>query len=66
MTSADLTPFAAAEIAYERAIKSDEVAGARKLEGILGGNGEWTAEVAFAQWQAEMAALGFPEYNDES
>lgn len=54
-----MTSFEAAEIAMDRAVASPETAGARKLEGILGGNGEWTAEVAYREWQKEMGALGF-------
>lgn len=59
-------PFAAAELAMERAMESEEVKGAQKLESILGGNGEYTSEVAFQVWQTEMANLGFAEYANEA
>lgn len=57
-----LTPFAAAELAFDRALASDEVLGAQRLEAVLGGNGEYTADVAFEIWQREMTDLGFVEY----
>lgn len=60
-----MSPFEAAEIAFERAVNSDEVASARNLEEILGGNGEWTAERAYMVWVTEMDRLGFAEYTEE-
>ncbi len=56
-----MSAFEAAEIAMEKAINSDRVASAKNLESILGGNGEYTGDVAFEIWQTEMAALGFAE-----
>jgi len=57
-----VTPFAAAELALDRALTSDEVLGAQRLEAVLGGNGEYTSDVAFGIWQREMTNLGFGEY----
>jgi hypothetical protein len=61
-----MTPFEAAELAFDQAIASERVTGAQQLEAILGGNGEYTADVAFEQWQQSMTELGFAEYaNDD-
>jgi hypothetical protein len=55
----DLSPFEAAEIAFDKALANDRVASAQRLETILGGNGEYSAHVAFELWQQEMTTLGF-------
>ena len=61
-----MTPFEAAELAFDKAVQSERVAGAQRLEAILEGNGEYTSDVAFEVWQAEMNELGFAEYASDT
>ena len=56
-----MTPFEAAEIAMDKALASEEVASAKRLEKILGGNGQWTTHRAFEVWRSEMISLGFED-----
>ena len=58
---AALSAFEAAEIAMDRAMTSERVRQAKALTEILGGNGDYTAEVAFEVWQAEMVEMGHAE-----
>ena len=56
-----MTAYEAAEIAMAKAIQDERVTGARKLEDILGGNGEYTADLAYEVWAEEMTAMGFAD-----
>lgn len=61
-----LSPFEAAEIAFDKVVSSERVAKVQQLESILSGNGEYATDVAFELWQSEMVALGFADHAYDS